>query len=88
MRHAAKALRGSVPFLIEYSAIWESAASMSSNLTRMLALFNAFSAEHPVLKAEDIMARMGYSRGTAYRYVRELVDAGFLARAAVVSVVR
>lgn len=54
----------------------------------MLALFNAFSAEHPVLKAEDIMARMGYSRGTAYRYVRELVDAGFLARAAVVSVVR
>ena len=28
------------------------------------------------------MARMGYSRGTAYRYVRELVEAGFLARAA------
>lgn len=26
------------------------------------------------------MARMGYTRGTAYRYVRELVTAGFLAR--------
>lgn len=52
----------------------------ASSMTRMLALFDAFSAEHPTLTAEDIMARMGYSRGTAYRYVRELVAVGFLAR--------
>lgn len=55
---------------------------MSSSLTRMLAVFNAFSAEHSVLTAEDIMARLGYSRGTAYRYVRELVAEGFLTRVA------
>lgn len=53
---------------------------MASSLARMLAVFDAFSAEHPTLTAEDIMARMGYSRGTAYRYVRELVTCGFLAR--------
>lgn len=46
----------------------------------MLAVFDAFSAEHPILTAEEIMARTGYSRGTAYRYVRELVSGGFLAR--------
>ncbi|MES1977979.1 MAG: helix-turn-helix domain-containing protein [Pseudomonadota bacterium] len=55
---------------------------MSSSLTRMLAVFDAFSAEHSVLTAEDIMARLGYSRGTAYRYVRELVGCGFLTRVA------
>ncbi|MES2415620.1 MAG: IclR family transcriptional regulator C-terminal domain-containing protein [Pseudomonadota bacterium] len=55
---------------------------MSSSLTRMLAVFDAFSAERPILTAEDIMARLGYSRGTAYRYVRELVAGGFLTRVA------
>ncbi|ODU66609.1 MAG: hypothetical protein ABT05_04905 [Lautropia sp. SCN 66-9] len=48
----------------------------------MLAVFDAFSAQHPVLTAEDIMARLGYSRGTAYRYLRELVAVGLLARVA------
>jgi DNA-binding IclR family transcriptional regulator len=58
------------------------AVPASSSLTRMLAVFDAFSATHPVLSAEDLMQRMGYSRGTAYRYVRELVAAGFLTRIA------
>lgn len=47
----------------------------------MLGVFNAFSAATPELTAEQIMARLGYSRGTAYRYVRELVAVGLLARA-------
>ncbi|MGD9941964.1 MAG: IclR family transcriptional regulator [Burkholderiaceae bacterium] len=55
---------------------------MSSSLTRMLAVLDAFSAQHPVLTADDIMARLGYSRGTAYRYLRELVTVGLLARVA------
>ncbi len=53
---------------------------MSSSLTRMLAVFDTFSAQQPVLSAEDIMARLGYSRGTAYRYLRELVAVGLLTR--------
>ena len=57
-------------------------ATASSSLTRMLAVFDAFSAARPVLTAEEIMQRMGYSRGTAYRYVRELVAVGFLSRIA------
>ena len=58
------------------------AAPASSSLTRMLAVFDAFSAAHPVLTAEEIMQRMGYSRGTVYRYVRELLAVGFLTRIA------
>lgn len=54
---------------------------LPSSLSRMLAVFDAFSLESPTLTAEEIMARLGYSRGTAYRYVRELVAVGFLARA-------
>ncbi len=53
-----------------------------SSLKRMLAVFDAFSSEHSVLTAEEIMSRLDYSRGTAYRYVKELCDAGFLTRAA------
>lgn len=53
-----------------------------SSLKRMLAVFDAFSSEHAVLTAEEIMSTLGYSRGTAYRYVKELCDAGFLTRAA------
>lgn len=51
-----------------------------SSLTRMLAVLDAFSAQHPVLTAEDLMASLGYSRGTAYRYVRELMASGLLTR--------
>jgi DNA-binding IclR family transcriptional regulator len=48
----------------------------------MLAVFDVFSAQQPLLTAEDIMARLGYSRGTAYRYLRELVAVGLLTRVA------
>jgi len=48
----------------------------------MLSVFDAFTPETPALSAEDIMAKLGYSRGTAYRYIRELHASGFLARVA------
>ncbi|WP_363321184.1 IclR family transcriptional regulator [Paraburkholderia caribensis] len=49
-----------------------------SSLRRMLSLLDAFSPATPVLTAEEIMAKLGYSRGTAYRYVRELCSVGLL----------
>ena len=46
----------------------------------MLAVFDVFTPQDPSLTADEIMARLNYSRGTAYRYIRELTSAGFLKR--------
>jgi DNA-binding IclR family transcriptional regulator len=51
-----------------------------SSLRRMLAILDLFSQNEPVWTAEDLSARLGYSRPTGYRYVRELVAAGLLIR--------
>jgi DNA-binding IclR family transcriptional regulator len=51
-----------------------------SSLKRMLAVFDVFSPDEPSLTADEIMARLIYSRGTAYRYIRELTTVGLLAR--------
>ena len=51
-----------------------------SSLTRMLAVFDVFTPEEPSLSADTIMARLNYTRGTGYRYIRELTAAGFLVR--------
>lgn len=47
----------------------------------MLAVLDLFTDEHAILSADDITARLKYSRPTGYRYVRELVAAGLLLRA-------
>lgn len=51
-----------------------------SSLKRMLAVLDLFGEEAPKLSADEITARLGYSRPTGYRYVRELVSAGLLVR--------
>lgn len=53
-----------------------------SSLKRMLAILDVFSPEEPKLTAEEIMARLQYSSGTAYRYIRELATAGLIVRVA------
>lgn len=53
-----------------------------SSLKRMLAVFDVFTPDDPSLTADEIIARLGYSRGTAYRYIRELTTVGLLARTA------
>ena len=53
-----------------------------SSLTRMLAVVDVFTPERPTATAEDIMLALGYSRGTAYRYIRELCAFGLLSRVA------
>ena len=46
----------------------------------MLSVLDLFTSEQPVWTAEEMIAKLGYSRPTGYRYVRELCAAGLLAR--------
>lgn len=46
----------------------------------MLAIIDLYSEAEPTLAADDIIARLGCSRPTGYRYVRELVSTGLLVR--------
>ena len=49
---------------------------------RVFAILNLFDEAHPVWHTDDINAALGYARATGYRYVRDLVEAGFLAKIA------
>ena len=58
----------------------EPAKAMTS-LERMLAILDLFTESNPLWTVEQIAAKFGYTRSTAYRYVRELADAGLLTNA-------
>ncbi|WP_428036587.1 IclR family transcriptional regulator [Amphritea sp.] len=45
---------------------------------RVFAILDMFSREAPVWSPDDINERLGYTRATGYRYVKELVEAGYL----------
>ena len=49
-----------------------------SSPARVLAILNLFDADHPAWNPDDINQRLGYTRTTGYRYVKELVDLGYL----------
>lgn len=49
--------------------------------SRVLAILDLFTAEHPNWHTDAIIESLGYSRATGYRYVKELVDSGFLQKA-------
>ena len=51
-----------------------------SSRARMLTILDFFNEEEPAWTAEDILRRLGCSRPTAYRYVKELCGAGLLLR--------
>ncbi len=50
-----------------------------SSLERMLGLLDVFSEVRPVWTVEALIEALGLTRSTAYRYVKELCDAGLLA---------
>lgn len=52
------------------------------SITRLLDILDLFSVECPVVRVDDVQARLGYTKSTAYRYVKALCDAGLLAPAA------
>ncbi len=50
-----------------------------SKFARMIEVLDLFSTAHITLSAEEVAERLQISRPTAFRYVRELTAAGFLA---------
>lgn len=58
----------------------EAAESKHSSLGRAFRILSLFTLATPVLKMEDIASSSGYTRSTAYRYLKELCDAGLLTR--------
>lgn len=49
-----------------------------NSLHRLIRVLDIFEEERGVLSADDIFARLGYSRSTTYRYLKILSDAGLL----------
>jgi len=45
---------------------------------RAFAVLNLFDEQHPVWHTDAINEALGYTRATGYRYVKDLVEAGFL----------
>jgi DNA-binding IclR family transcriptional regulator len=50
--------------------------------TRLLRVLDLFTIERPVWSAESLSQALGYALPTAYRYLRDLTDAGFVQRIA------
>ncbi len=53
-------------------------ASPATSLARAFALLDLFSLGQPLLTVDGVMDRLGYTRSTAYRYLRDLTDAGLV----------
>ena len=51
------------------------------SLVRMLGVLDQFAPDQPVIRVDDLQLRLGYTKSTAYRYVKALCDAGLLAQA-------
>lgn len=49
-----------------------------SSPARALALLNLFTEDRPTWHTDEMNEELGYTRATGYRYVKELVEAGFL----------
>ncbi len=56
----------------------DTARPKASSLERMLGILDLFTEEGPAWSVDEIAVRSSYTRSTAYRYVRELADAGLL----------
>ena len=51
-----------------------------NSLRRLLTIFDLFRPDQPVIDVDIICRELGYTPATAYRYLRELGDAGLLKR--------
>src|SRR5690606_8008464 len=51
----------------------------STSLDKAFEILDLFSLARPILRIEEISALLGYTRSTAYRYLKALCDAGLLA---------
>ncbi len=57
-----------------------SRAASESSLSRLLGTLGLFSTDAPSLTVEEIAARLGVPKSTAYRYIQELSKVGLLVR--------
>lgn len=55
------------------------ASPANTSPARVLSILDLFSLDQPLQSAEHIATHLGLGRSTAYRYLRELCDAGLLA---------
>jgi DNA-binding IclR family transcriptional regulator len=53
-----------------------------SSTARVFAILGLFSRTRSIWQTDEIIESLGYSRASGYRYVKELVDAGFLQKVA------
>lgn len=53
-----------------------------TSLGRAFAVLELFTLGHPVVAVDYVTAQLGYTRSTAYRYLRELCGAGLITQAA------
>ena len=51
-----------------------------NTLSKTMAILDLYTAERMVWTAEEMAEELGYTRPTTYRYIRELVAAGFIVR--------
>jgi DNA-binding IclR family transcriptional regulator len=58
----------------------ESDFASTSALTRLLQILDLFSLERPTIRVEEVIETFSIVQSTAYRYLRELCDAGLLAQ--------
>lgn len=58
----------------------EPEAGSSSALTRLLQVLDLFSLERPTIRVEEVVQGFNIVQSTAYRYLKELTDAGLLAQ--------
>jgi DNA-binding IclR family transcriptional regulator len=54
-------------------------AAAATSLGKAFEILDLFSMTTPLVRIEDIATRLGYTRSSAYRYLKELCDAGLLA---------
>ena len=52
--------------------------ALMNSLRRMLDILALITRERPTIEVEEICGSLGYAQASAYRYVRELTDAGLL----------
>lgn len=50
--------------------------------SRVFAVLDLFTRDRPIWNTDEINTALGYSRATGYRYVKDLVEAGFLQKVA------
>lgn len=54
-------------------------SSSGTTLSRALGVLDMISSQTPLVSVSDITSQLGYTQSTAYRYLKELCDAGLMA---------